>query len=137
MSLRYEQQSQSTLRLLDWLKQQPQFTQVLHPSLSDSAGHQFWKEVCTTGKSAGLASVIFDSRYDMHAVRRFCDNLKLFKLGFSWGGPVSLVMLYDLKQMRALENTHLQQGLLVRFCIGLEDPADLIQDIQNALKQLE
>lgn len=137
MSLRYEQQSQSTLRLLDWLKQQPQFTQVLHPSLSDSAGHQFWKEVCTTGKSAGLASVIFDSRYDMHAVRRFCDSLKLFKLGFSWGGPVSLVMLYDLKQMRALGNTHLQQGLLVRFCIGLEDPADLIQDIQNALKQLE
>ncbi|ENV64713.1 hypothetical protein F949_00805 [Acinetobacter junii NIPH 182] len=137
MSLRYEQQSQSTLRLLDWLKQQPQFTQVLHPSLSDSAGHQFWKEVCTTGKSAGLASVIFDSRYDMNSVRRFCDNLKLFKLGFSWGGPVSLVMLYDLKQMRALENTHLQQGLLVRFCIGLEDPADLIQDIQNALKQLE
>ena len=137
MSLRYEQQSQSTLRLLDWLKQQPQFIQVLHPSLSDSAGHQFWKEVCTTGKSAGLASVIFDSKYDMHAVRRFCDNLKLFKLGFSWGGPVSLVMVYDLKQMRALENTHLQQGLLVRFCIGLEDPADLIQDIQNALKQLE
>ena len=137
MSLRYEQQSQSTLRLLDWLKQQPQFIQVLHPSLSDSAGHQFWKEVCTTGKSAGLASVIFDSRYDMHAVRRFCDNLKLFKLGFSWGVPVSLVMLYDLKQMRALENTHLQQGLLVRLCIGLEDPADLIQDIQNALKQLE
>ncbi|MEN8321968.1 PLP-dependent transferase [Acinetobacter junii] len=137
MSLRYEQQSQSTLRLLDWLKQQPQFIQVLHPSLSDSAGHQFWKEVCTTGKSAGLASVIFDSRYDMNAVRRFCDNLKLFKLGFSWGGPVSLVMVYDLKQMRALENTHLQQGLLVRFCIGLEDPADLIQDIQNALKQLE
>ena len=137
MSLRYEQQSQSTLRLLDWLKQQPQFIQVLHPSLSDSAGHQFWKEVCTTGKSAGLASVIFDSRYDMHAVRRFCDNLKLFKLGFSWGVPVSLVMLYDLKQMRALENTHLQQGLLVRFCIGLEDPEDLIQDIQNALKQLE
>lgn len=137
MSLRYEQQSQSTLRLLDWLKQQPQFIQVLHPSLSDSAGHQFWKEVCTTGKSAGLASVIFDSRYDMNSVRRFCDNLKLFKLGFSWGGPVSLVMLYDLKQMRALKNTHLQQGLLVRFCIGLEDPTDLIQDIQNALKQLE
>ena len=44
-------------------------------------------------------------------------------------------MLYNLKEMRALENTHLQQGLLVRFCIGLEHPADLIQDIENALKQ--
>jgi len=71
------------------------------------------------------------------AVRQFCDNLKLFKLGFSWGGPVSLAMLYDLKQMRSLDNTHLQQGLLVRFCIGLEHPEDLIQDIQNALKQLD
>lgn len=46
-------------------------------------------------------------------------------------------MLYELKQMRSLENTHLQQGLLVRFCIGLEHPEDLIQDIQNALKQLD
>ena len=69
-------------------------------------------------------------------VRQFCDALSLFKLGFSWGGPVSLVMLYDLKDMRALEHTHLQQGLLVRFCMGLEHPADLIQDIENALKQL-
>ena len=72
----------------------------------------------------------------MQAIRRFCDALQLFKLGFSWGGPVSLVMLYNLKEMRVLEHTHLQQGLLVRLCIGLEDPQDLIQDIENALKQM-
>jgi cystathionine beta-lyase len=78
--------------------------------------------------------VIFKPEYDLNAVRKFCDALELFKLGFSWGGPVSLVMLYDLKQMRTLTTTHLQQGLLVRFCIGLEHPDDLIQDIQNALK---
>ena len=125
------------MALLDWLKHQPQFTQVLHPAYPDSAGHSFWTEVCTTGKSAGLVSVIFKPEFDITAIRKFCDSLKLFKLGFSWGGPVSLVMLYDLEQMRTLENTHLQQGLLVRFCIGLEHPQDLIQDIQNALKQLE
>ena len=113
------------------------WTQILHPSLSNAAGHQFWAEVCSTGKSAGLVSVIFKPDYDLTAVRKFCDSLQLFKLGFSWGGPVSLAMLYDLKQMRSLSNTHLQQGLLVRFCIGLEHPEDLIQDIQNALKQLE
>lgn len=137
MSLRYEQQAQSALTLLNWLKQQPQFSQVLHPSDPDAAGHQFWAEVCRTGKSAGLVSVIFKPEYDLAAIRKFCDSLSLFKLGFSWGGPVSLAMLYDLKQMRSLENTHLQQGLLVRFCIGLEHPEDLIQDIQNALKQIE
>ena len=133
MSLRYEQQSRNAITLLNWLKQQPQFNQVLHPSLPDAAGHLFWKEVCTTGKSAGLISVIFKPKYHLTDIRKFCDHLKLFKLGFSWGGPVSLVMLYDLKQMRLLENKHLQQGLLVRFCIGLEHPEDLIEDIQNAL----
>lgn len=137
MSLRYEQQAQSALTLLNWLKQQPQFNQVLHPSDPDAAGHQFWTEICSTGKSAGLVSVIFKPEYDLATIRKFCDSLTLFKLGFSWGGPVSLAMLYDLKQMRTLENTHLQQGLLVRFCIGLEHPEDLIQDIQNALKQLD
>lgn len=137
MSLRYEQQSKSAITVLDWLKQQPQFSQVLHPSNPDVAGHQFWAEICSTGKSAGLVSVIFKPEYDLAAIRKFCDSLTLFKLGFSWGGPISLVMLYDLKQMRELKNTHLQQGLLVRFCIGLEHPEDLIQDIQNALKQLE
>ncbi|ENX60263.1 MULTISPECIES: PLP-dependent transferase [Acinetobacter] len=137
MSLRYEQQAQSALTLLNWLKQQPQFNQVLHPSDPDAAGHQFWTEICSTGKSAGLVSVIFKPEYDLATIRKFCDSLTLFKLGFSWGGPISLAMLYDLKQMRTLENTHLQQGLLVRFCIGLEHPEDLIQDIQNALKQLD
>ncbi|MGR0304805.1 PLP-dependent transferase [Acinetobacter beijerinckii] len=137
MSLRYDQQSKSAVTLLDWLQQQPHFSQVLHPSHADSAGHSFWSEICTTGKSAGLVSVIFKPEYDLAAIRKFCDSLSLFKLGFSWGGPISLAMLYDLKKMRSLENTHLQQGLLVRFCIGLEHPEDLIQDIQNALKQIE
>ncbi|KAB0652305.1 cystathionine beta-lyase [Acinetobacter bohemicus] len=136
MRLRYEHQSQSTLKLLDWLKQQHEFVQVLHPTDESSAGHRYWKEVCKEGHSAGLVSVIFKTEYDLTAIRTFCDSLNFFKLGFSWGGPVSLVMLYNLKEMRELQHTHLQQGLLVRFCIGLEHPTDLIQDIENALKQM-
>ncbi|CAG69906.1 PLP-dependent transferase [Acinetobacter baylyi] len=137
MRLRYQQQAENAQKLLEWLQQQPQCIQVLHPAASNSPGHDYWKSICKNGQSAGLVSVIFDPKYDLAAIRRFCDALNLFKLGFSWGGPVSLVMLYDLKQMRILNNTHLQQGLLVRFCVGLEDPEDLIQDIQNALQQLE
>lgn len=136
MELRYKHQSQSAIQLLNWLKLQNEFTQVLHPALPDSAGHLYWNQVCQNGHSAGLISVIFKSDYELADIRTFCDSLKLFKLGFSWGGPLSLVMLYDLKEMRQLENAHLQAGLLVRFCIGLEHPDDLIQDIENALKQL-
>ncbi|MCO8056502.1 PLP-dependent transferase [Acinetobacter towneri] len=135
MQLRYEHQAQSCLQLLNWLKLQPQFAQVLHPADATSAGHAYWKEICRDGHSAGLVSVIFKPEYDLAAVRQFCDALSLFKLGFSWGGPVSLVMLYDLKSMRTLEHSHLAEGLLVRFCIGLEHPADLIHDIQNALQR--
>jgi len=137
MQIRYEQQAQSALTLLAWLKQQKQFAQVLHPADPDAAGHQFWQEVCQTQKSAGLVSVIFNDHYDLTDIRKFCDNLNLFKLGFSWGGPVSLAMLYDLKKMRALDYPHLKQGFLVRFCIGLEEPNDLIQDIENALNKMK
>lgn len=137
MQLRYQQQSQNALTLLEWLKQQNDFVQVLHPAHADSAGHDFWKEICIDGHSAGLVSVIFKPQYTLQDIRHFCDALQLFKLGFSWGGPVSLVMLYNLKEMRSLATPHLKEGLLVRFCIGLEHPDDLIHDIQHALKQMK
>ncbi len=137
MQIRYEHQSKSALQLLQWLKTQDTFTQVLHPADPDNISYTFWKDTCQTGQSAGLVSVVFKPEYDMTAIRKFCDALKLFKLGFSWGGPVSLVMLYNLKDMRLLESAHLEQGLLVRFCIGLENAEDLIQDIENGLKVLQ
>lgn len=137
MQIRYEYQSKSALQLLQWLKKQDTFAQVLHPADPDNVSHQFWKDTCQTEQSAGLVSVIFKAEYDINAVRQFCDHLQLFKLGFSWGGPVSLVMLYDLNDMRVLPHPHLQKGLLVRFCIGLEDADDLIQDIENGLKAIQ
>ncbi|QQN39046.1 PLP-dependent transferase [Acinetobacter sp. CS-2] len=136
MQVRYLHQSESCLTLLDWLKQQSEFVQVLHPADTESAGHQYWKEICKEEHSAGLVSVIFKPEYTLEDIRRFCDALELFKLGFSWGGPISLVMLYNLKDMRVLEHSHLKEGLLVRFCIGLEHSQDLIQDIKQALQQL-
>ena len=136
MRLRYQQQSQTTLTLLQWLKQQPQFSQVLHPAHPESSGHQYWQTVCDNGLSAGLVSVIFKPEYDLKAVRLFCDQLQLFKLGFSWGGPISLVMLYQLKHMRQLPHNHLEQGILVRFCIGLEQVEDLQADLEQALTAL-
>jgi cysteine-S-conjugate beta-lyase len=137
MQLRYEKQAESALQLLSFLKQQSEFSQVLHPADPYNISHTYWKEVCKEGHSAGLVSVIFKNNFSMQNIRKFCDALKLFKLGFSWGGPVSLVMLYNLKDMRMLEQKHLQQGILVRFCIGLEHAEDLINDIQQALQQIQ
>lgn len=133
MALRYSQQSINAMVLLDWLKQQTFISQVLHPADPDNISHGFWRESCQTSLSAGLISIIIDERYDWNAVCRFCDALKLFKLGYSWGGATSLVMLYDVKKMRQLPQAHLKKGYLVRFCIGLEDVNDLIADIRQAL----
>ena len=66
----------------------------------------------------------------------FCDALRLFKLGYSWGGPISLVVPYELETMRSGWPEHLLRGTLVRFSVGLEDVADLQADIAQALEVL-
>lgn len=135
MALRYDQQDKNCRQIATWLQQQPYFQQVLHPAISSSPGHRFWQQVCgQSQRAAGLVSVLFKDEYSVDQIHQFCDALQLFKLGFSWGGPVSLVMPYQLQYMRQRGDTgQLQQGNLVRLCIGLEQAEDLIADITQAL----
>lgn len=136
LALRYDKQSKNAIELLTYLKHEPAFAQVLHPANPDTLGHQFWQQNCPNGRSAGLVSVVFDKRYAWADICRFCDALRIFKLGFSWGSATSLVMLYDLSKMRTLPQAHLCGRYVVRFCIGLESPKDLIDDIKTALGSL-
>jgi cysteine-S-conjugate beta-lyase len=80
-----------------------------------------------------LFSIVFDARYSAAQVDAFVDALRLFKIGFSWAGPVSLVVPYDIKPMRAKPTW---PGTLVRFSVGLEAVDDLVADSQQALKAL-
>jgi cystathionine beta-lyase len=73
-------------------------------------------------------------RYVSDQVDAFCDRLKLFKIGYSWGGPVSLVVPYKLDAMRPAWPAHLVPGTLVRFSMGLESVRALQQDLQQALQ---
>ena len=85
---------------------------------------------------AGLFSVMLDPRFTQAEVDAFCDAQRLFKLGYSWGGPISLVVPYELETMRSGWPEHLLRGTLVRFSVGLEDVADLQADIAQALEVL-
>ncbi len=138
MALRYRAHDEATRTLALWADTQPEFVQVLHPSLPGSPGHMHWKALCVKGigGAAGLFSVMLDERFSQAQTDAFCDALKLFKLGYSWGGPMSLVVPYELAQMRTSWPTHLEKGTLVRFSIGLEDVLDLQQDISQALRAL-
>jgi cystathionine beta-lyase len=88
------------------------------------------------GTAAGMFSVIIDARFTQAQTDAFCDSLKLFKLGYSWGGPISLVVPYELETMRSAWPQHLLRGTLVRFSIGLEAVQDLQDDIEQALLAL-
>jgi cysteine-S-conjugate beta-lyase len=138
MALRYRAHDEATRTLAVWADAQPEFVQVLHPSLPGSPGHANWKALCvnTMGGAAGLFSVMLDPRFNQNQVDKFCDALRLFKLGYSWGGPISLVVPYELSQMRTTWPSHLEKGTLVRFSVGLEDVQDLQLDIEQALRVL-
>jgi cystathionine beta-lyase len=133
LPLRYAAQDQVGRQLAAWLAARPEVRQLLHPAFEGSPGHAHWRATCTA--AAGLFSVMFDERYSALQVDAFVDALELFKLGYSWAGPVSLVVPYDLAAMRGeagVRAAHLR-GHLVRFSIGLESAADLQADLAQAL----
>lgn len=131
LELRYDAHDKASRVLAEWWAKRREVQQVLHPALAVSPGHAAWKRL--TDRAAGLFSVVFDERYSAAQVDAFVDALKLFKIGYSWGGPVSLVVPYDLSTMRAKPSW---KGTLVRFSVGLESVEDLLTDCEQALKAL-
>ena len=139
LPLRYKAQDLAARTLAAWCASQPAFSQVLHPALSRSPGHAHWQQLCVTpqepeGLAAGIFSVVMDERFTSTQVDAFCDALQLFKIGYSWGGPMSLVMPYNMASSRVRSVSHRPRGRVVRFCIGLENVIDLQNDIARALK---
>lgn len=136
LALRYKAHDEAARELARWCQTRSEFAQVLHPALPDSPGHANWRAVCQpeSGGAAGLFSVIFHSRYSQAQIDAFCNSLKLFKLGYSWGGPMSLVVPYELASMRSVWPPHLKPGTLVRFSVGLEAATDLQADLRQALQ---
>lgn len=131
MKLRFDAHDAAARKIASWLQTRPEIATVLHPALQECPGHEIWKR--DFSGAGGLFSVLFDPRYSEEQTDRFVDSLKLFKIGFSWGGVNSLAVPYRMQYMR---NNWPHQGQLVRLNIGLEDPQDLIADIEQAFKLL-
>ena len=148
LALRYRAQDAAARELAAWLEKRPEVTWLLHPAFEGSPGHAHWRALCGAqgsaggteagGAAAGLFSVVLDERFGTADVDRFCDALKLFKLGYSWGGPVSLVVPYEVAGMRSARlGPCPYKGVLVRFSVGLEAVEDLRSDIEQALAALQ
>ena len=126
MGVRLAQHEQSALRIANWLKQRPEVGRVLHPALPDCPGHEFWKR--DFKGSSGLFSFELKDADDARRAA-FIDRLELFGLGYSWGGYESLAMPVD--PVRTVSRAPAPN--LVRLHVGLEDPGDLIADLEQAL----
>jgi cystathionine beta-lyase len=124
MAVRLRRHEESALTIARWLKDRPEVGLVLHPALPDCPGHDYWKR--DFKGSSGLFS--FELKVDREI---FVNALKLFGIGYSWGGYESLVLPVD--PYRTI--TDPPGGNLVRLHIGLEDVDDLIADLAAALDQ--
>jgi cystathionine beta-lyase len=132
MALRYHAQDASTRELASWMQDQAGVVQVLHPALPGSPGHTTWQRDATA--AACLFSAVFEPSIPQANIDAFCDSLRLFKLGWSWAGPISLCAPYDIGPSRSHGWPH--AGGLVRFAVGLESVHDLRTDLAQALHAL-
>jgi cysteine-S-conjugate beta-lyase len=131
MSVRLARHMQSGLEIARWLETRPEVDRVLHPALESHPGHTLWKR--DFSGASGLFSVVMRPG-PKAALAAFLDHLKLFGLGFSWGGYESLAVPFDPRGYRTATKWN-SDNPSIRFHIGLEDTADLISDIEAGLKR--
>ncbi len=133
MAVRLKQQMASGITVAEWLQARPEVKQVLHPALPSHPQHALWQRDFTGACS--LFGLVFQPRYSVEDVMRFIDSLALFGIGASWGGFESLCILTSGNLTRSAGSGDFG-GPAARVHIGLEDPADLIADLTQALSKL-
>ncbi len=132
LQVRLERHWRNGLELANWLGSQPLVQEVLHPALPSSPDYALWKRDFTG--ASGLFAFRLAPQSD-EALSAFFDHLELFRLGYSWGGYESLIMLYQPHEV-ALSTRTGGEGALVRVHAGLEHPDDLRKDLQAAFKRI-
>ncbi|HKD15702.1 MAG TPA: cystathionine beta-lyase [Candidatus Angelobacter sp.] len=131
LGVRLKAVEQAASALAQWLQQREEVELVLHPALPSCPGHELWKRDFTG--STGLFSFVFHNQFTREQVVRFVNALKLFKIGYSWGGVTSLVMAYELHSPKRPA----YGPRIVRFYTGLESVDDLKADVAQALEAMK
>lgn len=125
MAIRLKHQEQTAYALADWLAARPEVKRVLHPARTDFPGHDLWRR--DFKGASGLFSIILHP-VPPEALAAFLDSLRLFGMGFSWGGFESLIVPFDPRPIRTAK-PWTEPGCLLRLSVGLEDLSDLKEDL--------
>jgi cystathionine beta-lyase len=131
LGLRLERHQKSALQVAEWLQGRPEVKQVLYPALPSDPGHATWKRDFTG--ASGLLGVVLHA-VPKAAIDAMLNSLRLFGMGVSFGGYESLAIPMDSTRLRHLIGS--SDYRFIRLHVGLEDPADLIADLEQGFAQL-
>ena len=131
MKIRLEKSFNSSLKVADWIANQPNVINVFHPATKYHPDFKIFRRDFSIG--AGLFSFELKEK-NLKKIDKFIDNLKFFGIGASWGGFESLILESDLNKIRKFKT--FQNRTLIRLAIGLEEPEDLIADLRQAFKKI-
>ncbi len=131
LAVRLEKVEASAITIARWLAGRPEVERVLHPALDSCPGHELWRRDFTG--STGVFSIVLREGFSKEQVLRFANSLELFKIGYSWGGVTSLVVVYDFSAYKGRAS---YQHRIVRLNIGLETAEDLVSDLETGFNQL-
>ena len=138
MGVRLDRSAASALEIAQWLDQRDEVSAVLCPMLPGASGHDLWQRDFSGG--CGLFTFLLRDA-DKKARARLIDTLDLFGIGYSWGGFESLALPCDPGRVRSVndwpQGIDTGSGLGVRLSIGLEDPADLIRDLERGFAAMK
>jgi cystathionine beta-lyase len=133
LGVRTERQLASSLTVARWLAERPEVAQVRHPALPGAPGHALWARDFTGG--ASLFGVELSADLSPAATCAMVEAMQLFGIGASWGGFESLALPITGFVTRTAD-PHVSNGPMIRLHIGLEDPADLIADLERGFSAL-
>ena len=115
------------MKIIEWLLRQKEVNRVLYPALPDNPGYKIWKKDFK-GASGLFGVVLENTRKDL--IYKMLNNLKLFNMGYSWGGYESLILPVNPEKIRDTYKWN-HMDLTLRIHAGLEDPDDLINDLKD------
>jgi len=131
LGIRLKAHEENALKIAAWLKERPEVASVLHPAFEECPGHEIWAR--DFSGSSGLFSIVLKGG-DYPDTAAMVDDMRLFKMGFSWGGFESLILPSDPSTSRTI-NKWSAPGPLLRVHVGLEDTDDLITDLEAGLQR--
>jgi cystathionine beta-lyase len=135
LDLRLGKSGANALALARWCEARPEVRAVLHPAFASCPGHAFWKR--DFSGASGLFSIVLDAAFGEPQVDALMNALRLFKLGYSWGGIHSLAVPYAIGKAGGPARLGWKHdGLVVRFYAGTESAADLVADLEQAFARL-